>query len=376
MKTKILIVGGGFAGLSTAYHLARAGVKRLVVLEQAPRIGEHASGRNAGMIRQAIADPVLARLAEEGAGLIRKLPKEGWKNLGLRASGSLLLATRQTHPEMVQIKKSLKQQRIGFQLLSKLEAYKKSKALHDACFGAALFCPSDFVLDIDALLKGFLERLKAWGVPVLLGESVKKIDRRGGIFQVQTSKHQMQAEKIVNAAGAWASVLSESAGASRIPLLGYRRHLFFSGSLKFNVRSWPFIWDLSKGLYFRPQRGHLLLSPCDKVPFDLKDRTKCRQAWSVDASMQQKFFKKLKRFSSAFSSLKIDRATAGLRTMSPDGRFVVGEDPKSPGFFWVAGLGGHGVTCAFSVGKLAARQILGKPTDPKIQHALSPARFT
>ncbi|HEX2261759.1 MAG TPA: hypothetical protein VHJ56_08985, partial [Candidatus Binatia bacterium] len=60
-------------------------------------------------------------------------------------------------------------------------------------------------------------------------------------------------------------------------------------------------------------------------------------------------------------------------TLSADGRFIIGWDPKVAGFFCVAGLGGHGVTTSSSVGELAADLILGGPdqtSDP-----FSPGRF-
>jgi len=54
------IVGGGFAGISTAHHLARRGVPGLVVIEQEDGPGFHASGRNAGLLRRSSHDPAIA----------------------------------------------------------------------------------------------------------------------------------------------------------------------------------------------------------------------------------------------------------------------------------------------------------------------------
>jgi glycine/D-amino acid oxidase-like deaminating enzyme len=85
--------------------------------------------------------------------------------------------------------------------------------------------------------------------------------------------------------------------------------------------------------------------------------------------------RKLGRFSRALGRLGLGGARSGLRTMTPDGRFVVGEDPRRRRFYWVAGLGGHGVTTCFSVGKLAADMIMGRTVDKKLQKALSPRRF-
>jgi len=61
--------------------------------------------------------------------------------------------------------------------------------------------------------------------------------------------------------------------------------------------------------------------------------------------------------------------------MASDGRFVIGEDPNLKNFYWVAGLGGHGVTTSFSVGDLAARLVLGKKADPRAVRWASVKRF-
>ena len=73
------------------------------------------------------------------------------------------------------------------------------------------------------------------------------------------------------------------------------------------------------------------------------------------------------------SDVAIMKSWAGFRTLSADGRFVIGWDPKVRGFFWVAGLGGHGVTTSSAVGALAASLIL----DPSEKHGepFSPGRF-
>ena len=74
-------------------------------------------------------------------------------------------------------------------------------------------------------------------------------------------------------------------------------------------------------------------------------------------------------------SARLTKARSGLRTMTPDGRFVVGSDPKVPDFFWVAGLGGHGVTTCFSVGRLAADLISGLENGFKGERAFGQKGF-
>ena len=62
-----------------------------------------------------------------------------------------------------------------------------------------------------------------------------------------------------------------------------------------------------------------------------------------------------------------------MRTFAPDRRLVLGWDPKADGFYWVSGLGGHGVTTCAAVGELAARELLDK--NRRSVSPFAPARF-
>ncbi|MEE9143684.1 MAG: FAD-dependent oxidoreductase, partial [Candidatus Binatia bacterium] len=73
-------------------------------------------------------------------------------------------------------------------------------------------------------------------------------------------------------------------------------------------------------------------------------------------------------------SVGIKKSWAGIRTLSSDGRFLIGWDPQVRGFFWVAGLGGHGVTTSSSVGSLAASLILDANEKGRGEE-FSPERF-
>lgn len=66
----VVIIGAGFAGAATAYHLTRRGVRNVLVLEREAVAGVHASGRNAALAFQVLSDAAEARLAVEGAHFI------------------------------------------------------------------------------------------------------------------------------------------------------------------------------------------------------------------------------------------------------------------------------------------------------------------
>jgi len=83
----------------------------------------------------------------------------------------------------------------------------------------------------------------------------------------------------------------------------------------------------------------------------------------VDDNVKEMLADKIDRFMPALNGVSISRGWAGLRTLTPDGRFVIGWDPQVENFFWVAGLGGHGMTTSAAVGELAAKLLMAGPTD-------------
>jgi D-arginine dehydrogenase len=373
-RTDTLVIGGGFAGLSTAYYLAKKGLRHVVVIEGEKKLGGHASGRNAGMIRQAISEPVLARLAKAGRNTLARLDKKRWKGIGFRPNGSLLLAEGRGIAELRATERTLRRLKIGCRWLSRKDAEKKAPVLADARFEKALFCPSDALVNIQALLQGFLRALRFRKVRVLCGVKVERIEKKEGGFLVTTPRGRFFAKRIVNAAGAAAGLIAGKAGALHMPLVPYRRHLFESYPYGAVVERWPFVWDVSHNFYFRPVKHALLLSPCDRVPVTRRYTAAGKER--TDRRMREVLFRKMKAFRADFRGLKIKEVKSGLRTMAPDGRFVIGEDAKLKNFYWVAGLGGHGVTTAFSVGEFAAASILGRKVDQGMAKVLSPSRFT
>ena len=94
MKTHdFVIVGAGFAGAATAYHLARRGVRDILLLEQEGIPGFHSSGRNAAMMRQCVPDPDLAKLTRAGAEFLRHPPSDWPEPVQFKQQGSLLLGS-------------------------------------------------------------------------------------------------------------------------------------------------------------------------------------------------------------------------------------------------------------------------------------------
>ena len=147
------------------------------------------------------------------------------------------------------------------------------------------------------------------------------------------------------------SAMATTIGAP-LPLRVTRRHLAVTEPWNAVDASWPFVWDLDAGFYFRPETGGLMLCPCDVV--DAPDGDIGVRPETVAATREM-----VARLIPSARDLSIANAWAGLRTLTPDDRFVIGPDPRLAGLAWLVGLGGHGMAGGPAAGQMLAQLLTG-----------------
>jgi sarcosine oxidase subunit beta len=96
MKTDVVIVGGGIVGCAAAYYLGQKGLQ-VTVVEKDAAVGLHASGRNAGGVRQHGRKAALP-LAMESVKLWGGLEKELETDLEYSRTGNLKIAFEDDWP--------------------------------------------------------------------------------------------------------------------------------------------------------------------------------------------------------------------------------------------------------------------------------------
>ena len=363
-----IIIGAGFAGASTAYHLTRRGMTDILLLEQEAIPGFHSSGRNAAMIRQCVSDPALTELARDGAAFLSNFPSDWPVPVQFKRNGSLLLGSGEGWEKLKRDAETGRRLAIGVELWTPEQAKRHVPVLEEAEFDGAVWCATDGIIDIHALLSGYLKAAADRGARIRYGLTVSAIQPVGSDgFEVTAGNDIIRARTVINATGAWVNTIARMAGAAELPLHPCRRHLFVSPLLSWADAGWPFVWDVRHDIYFRPEGQGLLLCACDQVELSPGDPP-------VDGSVQELLAEKIQRYIPGLCSVAISKRWAGFRTLSGDGRFVIGWDPKIKNFFWVAGLGGHGVTTSAAVGALAADILVGgREKEPE---AFSPKRFS
>ena len=353
-RARVVIVGGGFAGAATAYHLACAGIGDVVLLEREASCGYHASGRNAALCRQLTDDDQVTALAMAGAAFMRQ-PPAGFSPAPLVVQTGSLLASGDPAALDALVARAaahaLPCERLPPERV--LAAWPRLAGLPMA--GAVLF-PTDGVIDIHALLQGFLAGARAAGARVELSTEVTRIRaaREPLAATVETSRGSITAACVVNAGGAWADELGRRAGAGGAGLRSYQRHVFLTERVVSLDHDAPFVWYLdAEEMYARPAESGYLLCGCDAA-----ETPPCDPRVSPEAAAM--LHERLRRVAPWLADLPIARSWACLRTFSPDGRPVIGWDHQVPWLFWVAGLGGHGATACPAIGAAAAEAISQK----------------
>lgn len=345
----ILVVGSGIAGLSTAYHLAKAAGPRILLLDREVLPGFYASGHNAGIARQLTGRRAHSRLAVEGR---NRLAEAGL----LSDSGGLLLAVEASALDAIEAEAH----ELG------VDSKRNAGAGLDGYVAAAhLSIPSDGSIDVHGLLGHCARGARAAGVDLRYGCEVGSIETAEAGFRVETSEGVIRAATIINAAGAWAGELGRRAGGLDIAFHPLRRHLAWSDQP--HDERQPYAWWVDRPLYLKPESGGLLMCPCDEDEVALP--ASGRQP-DTDATAFEHLADSMHELVPGLTDHGITRAWSGIRTFAPDRRFVIGWDPVNPRLFWVAGLGGHGMTTGLAVGRLAAELY-----QQRGDHELSPARL-
>ena len=346
------MIGAGFAGASVAAALTRAGVTSGIVIEREPLPGSHASGRNAAMARQLEEDPVLLKLAIEGVRLLRAKTVAGCPVL--RQTGGLYLI----HGEPDRVAgwlTELREHCVPSELLSAAKARQRFPFLSRFEFDHTLFCPTDGIVDIHALLSDLLAEARSAGFEVITDCACESVILDGAAVRgVRTPRGEVNARIVVDATGAWAGHLGREA--APLPLKCLRRHLFVSGDSRLLPRDAPLVWDLDVGYYVRPEGAGLLLCPCDETEYP-------PGMPAVDPAAEALLVEKVLKHAPGLADISLRRNWACLRTFAPDRLPVIGWDPEIGGLFHVSGLGGFGVTTSLAVGDIASTLIRGGVVD-------------
>jgi D-arginine dehydrogenase len=369
-RFEIIIIGGGIAGASLAYFLARRGITDVLLLEREAQPGYHATGRSAASLVEWDRVPALRELKAQAARFFRDPPAKFSEHPVLTQSGVLVTFQEVSWREIRPVMEHLQRQGAAVYSLSVEQTLARVPVLSRACFDGGLWFPEDGRLDVHELLWSYLRHAHHAGVQRRFDtEVIDVLVDDGRAAGVVTQGGTLRARWIVDAAGAWAGRVGRMANATVVPVTPHRRTIAtFATPEGLDVSAWPLTLSESPPLYFAPEAGGLLVCPMDEDPMEPHDA-------HPDELRVAEAIERLEHVAPALVPATLRRTWAGLRTFTPDRVPVVGEDPRVPGFFWLAGQGGCGIETSPAVGQIAADLLVEGRTDRFDAARLSPARF-
>jgi D-arginine dehydrogenase len=341
-RCDVLVIGGGMAGFSVAWHLsAHASV---VLVETERLIGLHSTGRSAAMLNVTSGPPAVCRLASAGREFLSS-PPDGFCDAPLLGPRGLLWVGRSGTEEMLEATRA-KAPNGAAQRLGPVDAHRLVPLLADeAASAGGVLEPGAMSIDVSALLEGYRRGLLGRGGLVHVSSEVIELRRAAGVWTVTAGESTFTCATVVNAAGAWADTVARRAGLKPLGLRPLRRTAVLV-SAPSAVRDWPMVMDVEGRWYACPDSGGLLISPADESPSEPEDA----RPDEADVALA------IERVNAALDLgiRSVRQSWVGLRTFTSDRLPAIGSDPQEPSFVWLVGQGGAGIKMAPELARLVA----------------------
>ena len=332
----VVVIGGGLAGCSAAYFLAREGVDTLVL--ERGEINSGASGANAGSIHLQIPSVEFRELGSRWvesfvpALKAMKVGSEFWEqlesilgaDLGFRKTGGLIAATNEYGIRLVAEKAEVeKAQGIEVEMLDRNQIFRKANYLSHRVGGGA-FYPGEGKADPLLATSAFASKARDLGAEIKTSTPVVGITSEKCGFRVETGSGTISARRIICAAGAHSRSIASMVG------------------IDLQIREVPIQVAVTEAT--SPLVGHLLYSAEERLTLKQMNNGTCLigGGWpavrnqngrlSVNCASLAANLKLAAELVPSLASLRIVRVWPAAVNGTKDWLPILGEAPSVPGF--------------------------------------------
>jgi sarcosine oxidase, subunit beta len=364
-STSAVIIGGGVAGTSVAYHLALKGQRDTLLLEQ-NTLASGSSSRSDGIVERQLLSEFDILLRVKSFEILAEFFKRG---VDFTPIGYLRLTSDEKdvpkYLESIKIQKALGVNDSRFlepEGIKKILPFIRADDLVGALYG-----PSDGMTDGSHLATTFAKEAEKLGARILQKTSVHDVKRTSGEkrYRVVTSQGEVACDQVVNAAGPWVGSIGRMIGVE-IPVKAARRQIVKLEVPYQNAGRMPFFIDMKSRLYMHGSGGGKIVH-CG-LHFDEDSRTEPdidpnHYDDGVDFPFTEMVASAIESRAPGLSGAVVKGGWAGLYEITPDSRPILGELPEFPGFYNCTGFSGYGIQLSPIAGKLVAELILNGKTD-------------
>jgi glycine/D-amino acid oxidase-like deaminating enzyme len=362
-----VVIGAGALGTSIAYHLARAGLPRVTLLDRFA-IGSQTSPRAAGLTQQIRPEPEMTRIAMRSVEKIVGFADETGVPMPFHQSGSVKMARRDE--DIRQIDRELAAgQALGLDIrpidagdLAELAPWASADGVR-----AMWFTASDLYLDPRLVPEGYAAAAARLGVTLRPHTPAMAILRDGGrVGGVETPSGRIAAPVVVDAAGAWTRAIAAESGIE-IPVVPMRHQLFITEPNPAVRPEHAICRVIDANVYVRPCWGGLMLGgyESEPQPHDLRRAAPEFQIADLplDLGVVRGLAAAVETQFPGLTTAPLQQHRGGLPTMTADGRHIVGAVPGAEGLYTATGCCVGGLSVAPAIGELLAQLITTGATD-------------
>ncbi len=367
IRARVVVVGGGLLGASTALHLALAGERDVLLLER-NRIASGTSWHAAGLLARVRGSHALTELASYGVDLYAGLEAKTGLPVAFNQNGSLTLARQ---PGRVDELRSTAAMARHHGVDAELVDPRALSDLHPLLSAdgvlTALHQPGDAMINPGWGAAALARRAHDLGVTVREDVAVTGLrvegpadDRR--VTGVVTEAGVIEAERVVLCCGVWTRDLAASVGAA-VALYAAEHVHVTTTPVAGAVASMPLVRDLDSSLYIRHHRGALVVGA-----FEPDGKPRSMSGIGSDFAFSEfepdwEHFRPIRanaeRAVPALRTVTYQRFLCAPESFTPDVNFCLGETPEVAGLFVGAGFNSQGVIYAPGAGQVLADWVLG-----------------
>ena len=378
-RARIAIVGGGVIGCSIAYHLAKAGERDVVVLEQTA-VGGGTTWHAAGMVGRLRTSSTLARMCHASARLYAGLEAETGEHVDWRQCGTLYVARNEER--MYQYRRTGSMARhlgIDVEIVSADRAAELFPLQSPDGLVGGLHIPDDGKVEPAGLARALARGAELHGATVCQDARVQGLrveDGRATGVLLETGDV-VEAEEVVLACGMWTRDLARPHGI-HVPLAPVEHHYVDSNPIPGDIDMLPCTRDADGCTYYLTVHDKIRLGAFQAVT----------KPWLVDPVPHPFSFQLLEPDWEHFEppleeglqrlpilgEVGFERFVNGPESFTPDSNFMLGPAPEVPGVWIAAGMNSAGLAYGGGVGEALAEWLL-EGHQPYDLSMVDPARF-
>jgi dimethylglycine dehydrogenase len=388
---RVVIIGGGAVGVSSLYHLCRAGWTDCVLLEK-NELTAGSTWHAAGNVPTFSTSWSLMNMQRYSTELYRGLGQAVDYPMNYHVTGSIRLGhSKERMQEFERAKGMGRYQGMALEVLGTDEIRGKYPFLETHGLKGALYDPADGDIDPAQLTQALAKGARDMGATILRFTPATGVSRENGEWIVHTGKGDIRSEIVINAAGYYAREVGEwfkPYGGRTVPMM-VMSHQYLLSEPVAEIEAWskdmghklPLLRDVDSSYYLRQEKTGFNLGPYERncrahwvTPDDPFPEDFSFQLFPDDLERLEWYIEDAMARVPLLGTAGISKVINGPIPYAPDGNPLIGPMPGVPNAF-EACVFTFGIAQAGGAGKVLAEWVTEGATEWDMW-SCDPRRFT